>query len=220
MPNPTPDPQPAPAWDFPAHYRNRIAQMEEAIRALPPDRDGTVVLLGDSITEVHPARELAGMPVVNMGIGGDQTDFPDADGGGVRRRVGVAAKANPSFVFVLIGVNDFWTGKPLDKTIADYASAAHALRAAVPSATLFFQSILPTRGEHAHLNNNILGLNQHVHRFADELKSVFVDLHPLMGDAQGELRSEFTQDGIHLTPPAYDAWMGEQESLLARYKKR
>ena len=95
MPNPTPDPQPAPAWDFPAHYRNRIAQMEEAIRALPPDRDGTVVLLGDSITEVHPARELAGMPVVNMGIGGDQTDFPDADGGGVRRRVGVAAKADP-----------------------------------------------------------------------------------------------------------------------------
>jgi lysophospholipase L1-like esterase len=216
VPKSSPNQEPAPAWDFLAHYRNRLSQIRDAVHALPQERNGTVALVGDSLTEVHPARVLAGMPVVNMGIGGDQTDFPDAKDGGVRRRAPLVAQAGASHVFLLIGVNDFWTGKPLEKTIADYAAAAHALRAALPYAALFLQSTLPTRGEHARLNNAILGLNQHVRRFARELEAHYADMHPVMQDGKGELRAEFTTDGIHLTPAAYDAWTAELERLLAQ----
>jgi hypothetical protein len=37
-------------------------------------------------------------------------------------------------------------------------------------------------------------------------KCSYLDLHPLLCDAKGELKEDFTKDGLHLTEPAYLIW--------------
>ena len=38
------------------------------------------------------------------------------------------------------------------------------------------------------------------------LDGVYLNLHPLFTDQQGNLRSNFTTDGLHLSPPGYLVW--------------
>jgi hypothetical protein len=35
-----------------------------------------------------------------------------------------------------------------------------------------------------------------------------------MADEKGELKAEFTGDGLHLTPAAYEVWKGEIERVM------
>jgi lysophospholipase L1-like esterase len=196
----------APAqWNFFAHYKQRVEQIERSIAELPADTTATIVLLGDSITEGFPVTEIAGMRVVNMGISGDQIamDRPD---GGVRNRVHLLAKARPAHVFLLIGINDFGSSKPLDKAKSQYEDLVRAIRTAVPNAKLHIQSVLPTRGRFAHHNPTVSAMNDFLRNLSKRENADFIDLAALMRDERGELRKGWTGDGLHLLPPAYEEW--------------
>lgn len=206
----------APAWDALAHYHNRLAQMDKDVDAALAGDEPVMVLLGDSISEGHPATTIAGHRVVNMGISGDKIAMePD---GGVLRRIGVVARARPAHVFLMIGVNDFWhtPPKPLEAARQDYARVAAALTAAVPGARVWFLSTFPTGGEKARMMADIRPLNDHVRELAARHGATFVDMGAHLGDERGELRGELTGDGVHLTPAGYAVWTRELERLLAR----
>lgn len=200
-------------WNFFAHYKARLDKIKASIAELPPATTSTVVLLGDSITEGFRVKELAGMRVVNMGISGDQIamDRPD---GGVLARVNLLAQAKPAHVFLLIGINDFGSSKPLEKAKRQYEELVRAIRTTVPGAKLHVQALLPTRGRFAHLNQNVNAMNSFLRELTQREGLDFIDLHTLMKDAQGELRKEWTGDGLHLLPPAYEAWKRVLEEKL------
>ena len=215
-PNPGADVSPAvPVWDAMAHYHSRLAQMEKDVDATLTENRPVLVLLGDSISEGNPATVIAGHRVVNMGISGDKIAMePD---GGVLRRIGVVARARPAHVFLMIGVNDFWhtPPKPLEAAKQDYARVAAALTAAVPRARVWFLSTFPTGGDKARMMADIRPLNDHVRALAARHGATYVDMGPHLGDESGELRGDFTGDGVHLTPAGYAAWTGEMERLLS-----
>ena len=201
-------------WNALTHYHARLNQIEADVDSALKDGRPRIVLLGDSISEGHPAKEIAGFRVLNMGISGDKIAMePD---GGVLRRLEVVARAKPAHVFLMIGVNDFWhtPPKPLEAAIADYAQLAEALPRAVPGARISMLSTFPTSGEHAALNASVQELNKHVRQFAARHRGTFVDMQPLMADANGELRPELTSDGIHLSGLGYDVWTRELERVL------
>jgi len=201
-------------WDFAAHYRTRVAQIEKQMARLAPTTTGTVVLLGDSITEGFNVHELGGLPVVNMGISVDQIAMPGGTGG-VLDRVHLLAKARPAHIFLLIGINDFGSSKPLDVAKRQYADLVRAIRAAAPSATLHIQSVLPTRGHYAALNPTVRAMNAYLRELAQREGVDYVDLAAVMSDDRGELREGWTADGLHLLPPAYGAWRKAIEQRLA-----
>ena len=203
-----------PVWDAMAHYHSRLEQIERDVAAAAASGEAVIVLLGDSISEGHPAHGVAGYRVVNMGISGDKIAMePD---GGVLRRLDVVGKARPRHVFLMIGVNDFWHTPPkaLEAAIADYAQLAEALPRAVPGARIWMLSTFPTSGEYASLNANVQELNKHVRQLAARHRATFVDMQPLMADANGALRPELTSDGIHLSALGYDVWTRELERVL------
>ena len=202
-------------WNAMAHYHNRLEQIEADVDAALKEGCPRIVLLGDSISEVHPAKEIAGFRVVNMGISGDKIAMePD---GGVLRRLDVVARAKPEHVFVMVGVNDFWHTPP--KSVvdakADYTKLVEALTTALPEAKLWFLSTFPTSGDHAKFNPLVKELNERVRALAELHGAEYVDMHPLLANNKGELRAEFTGDGIHLTPEGYDAWTREIERLIS-----
>lgn len=203
-----------------AHFNKRIAEIIKEVEAIPADTTGTIVMVGDSITEgffrkdAMPER-IGGLLVVNQGISGDQVDRPTSSSG-VTRRVGLVKAARPAIVFVMIGVNDFWGGKEeTDAVIPQYEKMFGMLKEAVPNAKIVLQSVLPTSKGNAYLNEKVTALNERVKDLAAENGAIYLDLHPVMEDEKGELKDEYTGDGVHLTEAAYAAWLKKLEETVS-----
>lgn len=195
---------------YPIHYKNRLAEIDTLLSSLPAEAASNLVLLGDSLSERHPAAHLRGRRVVNMGISGDQGDHPEA---GMLRRVPMVARAHPAEVFVLVGINDLNNGKAPEEVARDQGRVIENLEQVVPQARLFIQSVLPTRGEFRHLLSGTIRTNQLLRPLVENRGHTYVDLASEMRDADGQLREELTDDGVHLSPAGYDAWTALIEEL-------
>ncbi|MGI8906961.1 MAG: GDSL-type esterase/lipase family protein [Candidatus Sumerlaeaceae bacterium] len=205
---------PTRAWNPSEHFRLRCEQIENAIERAPSDTTCCIVLLGDSITEGIKTNELAGMSVINQGISGDQVENATSRTG-VRNRLHLVPKAKPAIVCVMIGINDFWGGKKDAATVEQsYRGMATDLRATVPKARIIIESTLPAGGPHKHLQQSVDELNRKLPQIASTIKAEFLLLDPIMKSSDGELRPEFTTDGIHLSPAGYAAWLKRLEQYI------
>src|SRR6478735_10221234 len=91
------------------YYQGRM----ELFNSLTPPKNATV-FLGNSITERGAWGELlSGQPIMNRGIGGDNTF-------GVLARLEGVAKAKPKKIFLLIGINDLSRGLPKGVILNNY----------------------------------------------------------------------------------------------------
>ena len=187
-------------------FHKRMAEIDADLASLPADTTGTVVMLGDSITEGFPAKELAGWRVLNQGINSDAIRITNGEAGGVLSRIDRVKAARPAHVFLLIGINDFGGGKPVDTAEEHYREVVKALGEAAPNAKLHLQTILPTGQKYAHLNASVNEMNKRIVQIAKDVKADLVDLHAVMADENNELKAAWTHEGLHLSPPAYAAW--------------
>lgn len=188
-------------------YNNTYYQQRmELFRELPGQKNA-ILFLGNSITERGPWQELLpGKPVVNRGIGGDNTF-------GLLARLDSHLVMKPKVIFLLIGINDIGRGLPTEVSASNYRRIVDRIRSVCPKATLYLQSILPMNEKiltAAYLKNKkdkVIALNQEIRKIAAERKLTFIDLHPVFADPQGELQAGMTIDGIHLRPSAYAKWV-------------
>ena len=189
------------------HYQVRCDEIRAAVAAHNSSASKSVVLLGDSITEANPLTELHGLPVINQGISGDQVDSNDPYVG-VRRRINFVADAHPTHVYLLIGINDIGH---LDRTVQHivdlFKGMLQALMTAVPEALVTVQTVLPTSEDRVHLNARVREFNTAIKSIAATAGCPVLDLHELFLNDIGELRAEFTHDGVHLTPAGYQHWI-------------
>ena len=195
------------------HYVNRTRAFQEQNQTLRH-----VVLLGDSITEgFDVARHFPGHCVNNRGIGGDVigNELPADDPRGVLKRLDNSVfQCGATDVFLLIGINDFNGGHAVDAMEQGYRELLRRIREGAPAARLHVQSVLPTRGNFARHNAPVRDFNQRLQKLAAEFDCAYLDLHQRMSDERGELKAEFTNDGLHLTDAAYLAWRDEIRRTL------
>ena len=190
---------------FKVHWQNRVRAFKEQNLEWQH-----VVLLGDSITEgFEVSKYFPGRRILNRGIGADVigNGMPADDPRGVLQRLdnsvfGCAA----TDLFILIGINDLNSGRTVDSMEAGYRELLKRVREKRPDLRIVVQSVLPTRGIHAKQNAPVVDFNQRLKRLAPEFNCAFLDLHALLHDADGQLKAEFTEDGLHLTEPAYLVW--------------
>ena len=109
-------------------------------------------------------------------------------------------------VFILIGINDLNSGRKVETMEAGYRELLKRVRGKRPDLRIHVQSVLPTRGAYEKRNASVRDFNERLKKLATELGCSFIDLHALMCDQNGLLKSEFTRDGLHLTEPAYLIW--------------
>ncbi len=160
-----------------------------------------IILLGDSITEGFPTEALLkGFSVVNKGISGDRTDRV------LERLNRDVIQLAPSAVFLLIGTNDIGSGFSNNTLLVNYERMILRMTKNVPGIKLFVESILPTRGIDNRPLERIQLLNVELHKLALKYGAKFLDIYPLFVNANGELAEEFSNDGLHLTLPAYEKW--------------
>jgi lysophospholipase L1-like esterase len=199
---------------FKMHYVNRVRAFKEQNQQLQ-----YVVLLGDSITEgFDVAKYMPGRRVLNRGIGADVIGnaLPDDDPRGVLKRLDESVfDCAATHVFLLIGINDLGSGRTPEVMAQGYRDILKQIKERAPSVHVHVQSVLPTRDAHAKHNANVLDFNERLQKLAKEFGYDYLDLHHLMADDAGELKAEFTGDGLHLNDAAYKVWLGEVERVMA-----
>ncbi|KAA6435327.1 GDSL family lipase [Rufibacter glacialis] len=166
-----------------------------------------VVFLGNSITaRGNWAQLLPGVPVANRGIGGDITH-------GVLARLDSILAAKPSKIFLLIGINDLSRRFPEAVILQNYERLVRRVKQQSPKTRLYVQSVLPLRDEMLKpdylkgLNPAVTSLNTQLQTFTKKHKLTYINLHPVFADANGQLKKEYSLDGIHVTDGAYPVWV-------------
>ncbi len=210
-------PNPAPAPDlralFQMHYANRVRAFEEQNLMLQ-----NVVLVGDSITEgFDVTKYFPGRRVLNRGIGADVIGnaLPADDKRGLVKRLDESIfDCSATDVFILIGINDLGDGRTPEVMEAGYRELLRRVKERAPAVRVHVQSVLPTRGAYARHNPAVNDFNRRLKKLAKEFGYDYVDLHAMMADDAGELKQEFTSDGLHINADAYQIWQGEVERIL------
>ncbi|MEH2159644.1 MAG: SGNH/GDSL hydrolase family protein [Nostoc sp.] len=168
------------------------------------------ILAGDSLSLWFPPELLPeGKNWLNQGISGETSN-------GLLKRLKIFDRTQPEVIFVMIGINDLIRGVSNEEILDNQRQIINYLRKTHPTAQIVVQSILPHAAEEttwkgrdkllAVTNSRIRELNQRLQSISTKKDVKFLDLYPLFTDKQGNLRREFTTDGLHLSPEGYMVW--------------
>ena len=166
-----------------------------------------ILFIGDSIVEYYPMQELFGTSkmIVNRGIRGYQTGLLlenlDAHlyGGAVDK------------IVLLIGTNDIGKDVPVNEALNNLEAIIQSIARDYPLTEIKLISILPVNeGEeykqtvYIRTNEKIQEWNQAYQELASAYMQVeFVPVFDNLIDQEGQLKKEYTTDGLHLSVPGY-----------------
>ncbi len=172
-------------------------------------KEPDIIFIGDSIVEYYPLYELlqTDKRLVNRGIRGYKTDLllENLDA----HLFGQALDK----VFILIGTNDIGKEMPQTETLSNLEAVIQEISRDYPLAQLQLLSVLPVNEDPAYKstvyvrsNEKIQALNQAYRQLANAYMNVqFIDLYDAFLDEKGQLRPDYTTDGLHLTIAGYAA---------------
>jgi lysophospholipase L1-like esterase len=161
-----------------------------------------VVLLGDSQVqnaEWSELLQLDNMDVFNRGISGDHIR-------GVQARLGGVVPLQPDLLFLWIGVNDLFYGRTPQEVASMYAQLVKEIQTKCTKTELILCTIAPVQASVKNLpmtSEPIHDMNEKLKAIAHENHCKLLDIAALLSDKSGNLRGEFTLDGVHLTHTAY-----------------
>jgi lysophospholipase L1-like esterase len=193
-----------PAWD--SAYSNTYYEQKVSIFRQLPDTKGEIIFLGNSITDINEWSEMWGNPrVKNRGISSD-ISF------GVLARMDEVLSSKPKKIFLMIGINDIARNIPDSIIVNNIKRIASRVKLESPKTTLYIQSILPTNHSFTQFKNHqfksahIVWCNNALKSYCLEAGLTFVDIYSALADEQGQLKKEYTNDGLHLTMAGYQVW--------------
>jgi len=187
---------------IPEHTTDKLAQFQK-----DPIVTGHIIFLGNSITEMGNWKKvLNDTTVINRGIGGDITY-------GILRRLKDITDRQPSKLFILCGINDIGKDIP-DAVIADnMLKIVNRVHAACPQTKIYVQSVLPLNPtmpnfpQHYDKEEHVLAVNKLYKANAAAGNYTFIDIFPLFLDKDKRLDAQYSYEGLHLKPAAYDIWV-------------
>lgn len=186
---------------FSTYYHQRQSLFENL-----PARDKEIWFIGNSITDGGEWTELFNdVNIKNRGISGDGVM-------GILNRLDGLIGANPTKVFLMIGVNDLARGSSVDSVYAAISRIITRINNELPATKIFLQSVLPVNNTytqfpgHVQKQKEILSLNKKLKNGADERSYRYIDLYNSFTDSAGNLSARYTNDGLHLTGEAYLLW--------------
>lgn len=167
----------------------------------------SIIFIGDSIIEYYPLQELLGTSktIVNRGIRGYQTGLllKNLDA----HLYGDAVDQ----IVLLIGTNDIGKDVPMMEALNNLESVIQTISRDYPLSQIKLVSILPVHeGDeykqtvYIRTNEKIKEWNQAYQELALAYMQVeYVSVFDKLLDQEGQLKSDYTTDGLHLSVPGY-----------------
>ncbi len=183
----------------------------EARAPLPRD---PVLFYGSSSIRLWTtlAEDFQGLSVVNRGFGG--STLADC----VQEMERLVFPVQPRAVVLYAGENDLDQGASPERIEGLFREFAERLDDRLGLIPLIFISIKPSPSRASALPK-VRCANQFVRAaLADWPNARFLDVFPLMIDAEGKVRHEFfTEDWLHLSPAGYLLWAAQVRACLAEF---
>lgn len=167
-----------------------------------------VVMLGDSITHAGNWQLLLNRnDIINAGMPGWTSDQ-------IVRLVNDYVKPEkPGLCFYMAGINDYSMGIATDRIEGNHKRVLDAIHAC--GTMPVYQTLLYYMGNDF-INREIDNLNKRMEDYCRKHGYEFLDLRPFLC-RNGDLKEEFTYDGIHLTEEAYIPWAKAMLPVLENF---
>lgn len=173
------------------------------VSVLEPD----IIFIGDSIVEYYPLQELFGTAktIVNRGVRGYQTRL-------LLENLDVHLYGDAvDQIVLLIGTNDIGKDVPMNETLDNLERVIQSIAREYPLSQIKLLSILPVNeGEkykqtvYIRTNEKIKEWNQAYEALVSAYMQVdFVNVYDSLTDTEGQLKKDYTTDGLHLSVAGY-----------------
>ncbi|MCH5218959.1 MAG: sialate O-acetylesterase [Muribaculaceae bacterium] len=186
-------------------YTEFYYQRESLFNVLPVDSTN-IVMLGNSLTNGAEWHELFNNPkIINRGINGDTAQ-------GIKDRLTPVTSGHPAKIFLLTGANDISHHLTADSIANAIVDLVETIQEQTPTTKLYVQSILPINNSFGRYKNMIdkeqvvVDVNNLLQPRLEALGVTWLNVNPLFADENGNLRLDYTNDGLHLLGPAYLVW--------------
>ena len=172
--------------------------------------ENQTILLGDSITDFFNWYELfydysksTGQAVYNRGISGDTTDRL------LERLDDNVLSIKPKNIVLLIGTNDIGRGLPLSMSLYNIEQIIKKSKESCPDVNFIFEAVYPINEKmrdrfEKRSNKKIDKMNKEYIKLCKKYDCVWVDFTDKLKDENGNLKKDFTFDGLHLNALAYE----------------
>ena len=180
-------------------------------------KEGQIVFFGDSITEMLSASDWysdysleSGLELYNRGIGGDTVI-------GLYKRVKESVTSiNPKAVVILIGTNDLYFGFCSEFVVHMIDELVGLIKKECPECKIILQAIYPVieKMTKNRYNKTIRETNVGYKAVAEKHGIIYLDMTDILVDASGNLKEEYTYDGLHLSAKGYEVTTREIVKLL------
>lgn len=184
-------------------------RIEEKIQKEKEEKSENVVFLGDSITEGYDLEKFYEVPSINSGVSGYCTDDI------IKNLKDFVYIYNPTKVILLIGTNDIRFKDYGNKGIVNNIKIIiDEIRENRPYAKIYVESIFPINNKddekinHGMVadrkNSNIMEINEMIKDLCKEEKVDYIDLFKELQDEEGNLKLDYTRDGLHMSEEGYE----------------
>ncbi len=172
------------------YYNERVAYFEIENKQAANSK---LVFLGDELTENYDLSKHYSLVknVFNRGIAGDDTFT-------LQERLQISLyDIRPVVCVLLIGTNN------IKDALKNYEEILAGIKENCLKTQLVVQSIYPTAGEYAKRNKKIVEVNEQIKVLVQKYGFIYADVHSVLKDENGELKAEYTTDGLNLTYEGY-----------------
>ena len=175
------------------------------ISVLEPD----IIFIGDSIVEYYPLQELFGTAktIVNRGIRGYQTRLllENLDA----HLYGDAVDQ----IVLLIGTNDIGKDVPMNEALDNLERVIQSIVRDYPLSQIKLVSILPVNEGKEYKQTVYIRTNEKIREWNQAFETLafaymqvdFVPIYDSLADSEGQLKKDYTTDGLHLSVAGYQA---------------
>lgn len=191
-----------------SYYECRMAAYQKEV--IP---ENALIWLGDSIIEQAWWGFLTKEKnMVNRGIGGDNTY-------GMLNRLPLYLDNSPRKIFIFAGINDISANYPVKDVYANFIKMVELIQEKAPECEICIQSPITPNNDvlaYDYIKNKqdkVAELNTLLEQMCKEKGLTWIDIRPVLHNEKGELKEEFTKDGIHLYPAAYEAWVAHLKKM-------
>ncbi|MBQ7155430.1 MAG: hypothetical protein IJR85_07760 [Synergistaceae bacterium] len=177
-------------------------QIKHSIYQNMPRDEGSIVFLGDSLTDYIRFEEiLPDMRIKNRGIAGDSTVT-------VLYRLDEVLSLKPSKLFLMIGTNDIVYGMTSEETLQNIRKIIERFREVSPDTRIYVETIFPVNHKFtsSRPSEAIRAINAGLADLAPEMNCELIDTYSYFAE-DGELPERYTVDGIHMNGAGIVRWV-------------
>lgn len=178
-----------------------------------------VLFLGDSLIDLFDVNRYFALDcsIINRGISGITTAF-------LQNNLDIIlGNTSPKSIFILIGTNDLGQGDSPLSVYADISELCSDLKKHYPEVELKIISILPTNENSNYQETVSQRTNERIEQLNQLLQGLenisFLDVSTSLSDRTGQLRKEYTVDGLHLSELGYQVFAQHLSDYLTVCKK-